>query len=317
MNGVSVLICTHNGKSVIGKSLEYLSNQMVSSTIGWEVLVIDNASSDNTDNYCITFWKSLNHQPCELRVVKEKAKGKINAIYTGVEQSKYSILLLCDDDNLLSPNYVQNGYELISTNNKIGCLGGFGIPIFEKSEPIWFKGYSPHYAVGHQGSHGDISNSRGWVYGAGSFIRKSSLININKDTLYTYTSNSERAEDIEICYRILLNGYLIWYDESLIFQHFISEKKLQLNYLKHILLSGAKLTYKLDGLSFRANANIGWFKYRFQRNWIFRFLFNLLDYHSLLHLKYLPYSFALKLYFIRCIEILNLNFKYDKSFKEN
>ena len=46
--GVSIVICCHNSAKLLPRTLEHLRAQEVDSTIPWEVIVVDNASTDNT-----------------------------------------------------------------------------------------------------------------------------------------------------------------------------------------------------------------------------------------------------------------------------
>ena len=48
MNGVTVAICCYNSSARIAETLRHLSLQRLSENIPWEVLIIDNACTDDT-----------------------------------------------------------------------------------------------------------------------------------------------------------------------------------------------------------------------------------------------------------------------------
>ena len=49
--GISIVICTHNGKNRLELVLEHISRLHIPDNILWEVVVVDNASTDNTSNW--------------------------------------------------------------------------------------------------------------------------------------------------------------------------------------------------------------------------------------------------------------------------
>ena len=70
---ISVIICTYNGASRLPATLEKLAAQSVPAECPWEVLLIDNASTDDTaavaKQIAIDF-------PAPLRVLHEPTPGK-------------------------------------------------------------------------------------------------------------------------------------------------------------------------------------------------------------------------------------------------
>lgn len=232
MIGVSIIICCYNSSSRIKPTLTHLAKQNINENV--EIIFVDNNSTDNTLIIAKEIWQNLNTD-VPIIFLEEKRKGKTFAFNKGLEYSKYDFILICDDDNWLSENYVQKALSIISSNNKIGAIGGLGIPEYEEKPPEWFISQIGGYAVGPQGeSSGNIS-SKGWLYGAGMVLRKSALLELYslgfKNYLTGHVGNTLLSgEDAEICYAMVIIGYEIWYEEELIFKHFTSKERLTWQY---------------------------------------------------------------------------------------
>ena len=51
MKGISVVVCCYNSIARIGETLTYLSNQKVPADVAWEIVLVDNASTDRTADF--------------------------------------------------------------------------------------------------------------------------------------------------------------------------------------------------------------------------------------------------------------------------
>lgn len=56
--GVSIIICCYNAQDRIVRTLEHIQQQRFFIPIPWEVIVIDNASTDNTAEVAENVWKT-------------------------------------------------------------------------------------------------------------------------------------------------------------------------------------------------------------------------------------------------------------------
>ena len=107
-SGVSVLICSYNGASRLSKTLEHLALQKVSADILWEIILIDNASTDNTSQIAEEEWHKYSSKT-NLRILQEPNAGKNNALDTGINNAIYDLILICDDDNWLNEGLCRKG----------------------------------------------------------------------------------------------------------------------------------------------------------------------------------------------------------------
>lgn len=236
--GVSIIICTYNGKHSLAKTLEHLSHQQFQCAV--EIVLVDNASTDGTKAFADQWWGENGNQEIKYHSYKQPIPGKSYAQELGYEKASYEYLLVCDDDNLLSPNYVQTAYEIMESNPAIGALGGWCEAMFEGEKPAWFEGYKKYFAVGRQGTEsGDITHKKGCLYGAGMVLRKSHWLQLNKlgfKPLLTCRKGDSLSSggDTEYCYALRLLGYKIWYDERLHFFHFMLSRRVNLEYVSKV-----------------------------------------------------------------------------------
>ena len=95
--GVSIMICCHNGAARLPETLAHLSRQKVDPGIPWEVLIVDNASTDDTAPRARQLWPES--APAPLRIIPEPQQGKPYACLRGLNEARYEFLGIIDDDN--------------------------------------------------------------------------------------------------------------------------------------------------------------------------------------------------------------------------
>ncbi len=239
MNGISIILCCYNSEKRLPVTLKHIADQKVVDTLNWEVVVVNNNSSDHTVAVAKNTWIALG-SPAPLIVVDEKQPGLSFAREKGISQAKYDILLWCDDDNWLCEAYMETAFSIMQDDQQIGALGGWCEAAFETDKPKWFDTYAKYFAVSKQGrKSGDITEKKGCVYGAGMVIRKShhsDLKGVGYDNLLKgrVGKSLSSGEDTEYCYALRLIGKKIWFDERLFFTHFMTEGRLSLAYVSRM-----------------------------------------------------------------------------------
>src|SRR5690349_3890945 len=121
VKGVSVIICTYNGAERLPQTLKHLAAQQVDKEIRWEIILVDNASTDNTAEVARHCWNGSSRN-VPIQIFSHPIPGKTGAMQLGFTKANYDYLLICDDDNWLAANYVQLVYEIMSTMPEIGAL---------------------------------------------------------------------------------------------------------------------------------------------------------------------------------------------------
>ncbi len=99
---VTILIAARNEETRIEETLRYISNQDYSGKI--KVVIIDNASSDNTSLCAAKAGEKFN---LDLKVIEEASPGKYNALNTGLYNVTTDLIITVDADTLLHKSAVR------------------------------------------------------------------------------------------------------------------------------------------------------------------------------------------------------------------
>jgi GT2 family glycosyltransferase len=127
----SIIVCTYNRAESLRDTLRALRAQ-VASSYAWEVVVVDNNSSDHTR----TVVRDTQHGWGRLRYEFQPAQGLSHARNHGIEVSTGEVLLFTDDDVLPEPDWLNATLSGLERYRADAC-GGFVAPIWEVPPPAW------------------------------------------------------------------------------------------------------------------------------------------------------------------------------------
>jgi len=122
---VSVIICTHNPREdYLRRVFDGLEDQSMAKN-HWELLLIDNASTDLlSEKWNLSWHPSARH-------VREEELGLTPARLRGIGEAQGEILIFVDDDNILAKNYLEQASKIASERPWVGAFGGHIEPEFE------------------------------------------------------------------------------------------------------------------------------------------------------------------------------------------
>lgn len=132
---ITVILCTHNRARTLAKALESIATQALSQSIGWEIVVVDNNSSDKTRQ---VIEDCRSRYPGRIRYVFEPQQGISYARNTGVRNAQGDILAFIDDDETASPGWLQNLTANLYSGEWSGA-GGRILPQWNCPRPQWFS----------------------------------------------------------------------------------------------------------------------------------------------------------------------------------
>ena len=90
---ISVAICTWNRCQLLRDALQHMARLSIPVGVEWELLIVNNNSTDATDEVARSFAGQL-----PVRLLFEAKPGKSNALNTAIRQSKGDYILWTDDD---------------------------------------------------------------------------------------------------------------------------------------------------------------------------------------------------------------------------
>jgi glucosyl-dolichyl phosphate glucuronosyltransferase len=138
---ISVIICTYNRCESLVKTLEGLARMSILPDLMWELIVVDNNSSDHTSETV----KSLINRETSLRLkyVFEPVPGLSQARNRGVRESQGTILAFLDDDVLVSSEWLTEVRSAFQQYDPV-CVGGRVLLCEDRPRPSWWdKAYDP------------------------------------------------------------------------------------------------------------------------------------------------------------------------------
>ena len=258
--GVSVVICCHNSAHLLPETISHLRGQRHAGACNWEVLVVDNASTDDTAAAAAKLWGEM--PGVGFRVVAEPRLGLAHARLRGLESAAYDVISFIDDDNWVCEDWVTRVYGIFLQDSQIGACGGLNEPVFAVPPPVWFPRFQNSYAVGPQSdAGGDITWKEGVLCGAGLTIRKPAWQQLKADGFeFTLLGRQGRkvlcGEDYELCLALRAAGWKIWYEPALTLRHYLPASRLNWRHLRRMVRKYGFVKLRLAALGHRSYGEI-------------------------------------------------------------
>jgi len=174
---LSVIIPTRNNAGLLDRTLTSLEYQQYPGE-QFEIIVIDNGSSDNTPAICKSWASRLRNFNC----VSEPEPGLHRGRNLGMKLAKADILVYTDDDIQAEPSWLQSIAETFK-DPEVGLVTGNNYPDYESTPPAWlidmkqqlpFGWAIPPLSIMDFGTEQRIIDSK-YVWGCNYSIRKDLL----------------------------------------------------------------------------------------------------------------------------------------------
>lgn len=128
----TVVVCSYNRAESLRDTLRALRAQQPEPTRAWEIIVVDNNSTDHTRNVVT---EAQRDWPL-LRYTFEPAQGLSHARNCGIGAARGEVLLFTDDDVLPEPDWLEVTLLGLDTWQADAC-GGYIAPIWAVPPPNW------------------------------------------------------------------------------------------------------------------------------------------------------------------------------------
>jgi glucosyl-dolichyl phosphate glucuronosyltransferase len=127
----TVIIATYNRAAQLDDTLHYLAR--VTTVQPWDVLVVDNSSSDDTPSLVARRARDF---PVPLRYLLEPTQGKYAAMNSGIRASRGEIIAATDDDARVAPDWLDRA-EAGLLERRCGFVGGPVRPLWDGQPTAW------------------------------------------------------------------------------------------------------------------------------------------------------------------------------------
>lgn len=235
--GVSIVVCCYNSAGRLPPTLTHLAAQEVKTDLPWEVIVIDNASTDGTADAARAAWSA--DAPAELRVIHEPEPGLTHARYRGLREARYELISFVDDDNWVCPEWVQGVSDIMLRYPGVGACGSHNEAVFESAPPVWIEDINLSAVARSDAPTAgeDVTFTQGWLYGAGLTVRRTAwqeLIDagFRSQLVDRQGSSLTTGGDVELCLALVLAGWRLRYEPSLRLKHFTPATRLAWPFLR-------------------------------------------------------------------------------------
>jgi glycosyltransferase involved in cell wall biosynthesis len=235
----------------LDRTLAAFSTLAIPADVSWELLVVNNNSTDDTDRV-IDEHKS--HLPIER--VFEARSGKSHAANTAVRRATGDLILWTDDDVVPDPQWLTEYVNAMRAWPMAGYFGGTVDPLFEGPVPRWVARnvkllYEP-FALAQHGTATFPVESR-HIVGANMAIRTDVARQYAFDT--QLGPKGEKAlrnlpgEETELIARLRAAGFSgLWVGGARV-QHVIAEERLSAAYLWYWYSGLGSYTVAREGLA--------------------------------------------------------------------
>ncbi len=217
---ITVILCTYNRCGDLAGALESIAASQVPSSVTWEVLVVDNNSTDKTRNVVEGFCERY---PGRFRYHFEPKQGLSAARNAGIANARSEVLAFTDDDVAVEPTWLQNLTAALHNGEWAGA-GGRTLPAGKFSPPSWLSEDMSAWG-GVVFAHFDIGDSAGQMnrppYGANMAFRKSMFEKHGgfRIDLGPAPGSQIRNDDTELGRRLLAAGERLRYEPSAVVYH--------------------------------------------------------------------------------------------------
>lgn len=135
MTDMSVAICTYNRAPMLADTLASFASQHGRCRAAFELLVVDNNSSDGTANAVAAF--AAAHPLVPTRCVRESRQGLSHARNRAASAAAGDVLVYCDDDVYFDSNLVDAYADAFQADQSLAAAAGRIDPHFEVPRPAW------------------------------------------------------------------------------------------------------------------------------------------------------------------------------------
>ena len=237
MLNLSIAICTYNGEQRLPLVLDRLRSQISTDSGCWEILIVDNNSTDGTADWVRqmqTDWAKDSTLP-KIQYLFERAQGLAFARQCALTKAKGEWVAFLDDDNLPHAEWVAAIEAFIHQHPNVGAFHGQTLGDYEMTPPPNFDRIAPFWAIGGgrkarcYTTDRNATRKRLLPPGAGIVVQRQAWLDhvpTELNLVGRIGASMVCGEDIEAMGYLSRAGFEIWYTPEMRLDHRIEAHRL-------------------------------------------------------------------------------------------
>ena len=213
MINLSIVMSTFNRPDDTLRFLESLEKTVTRPEVRWEVVVVDNNSTDNTPAIVSSYMARAGYP---LQLITERRKGRSAGINAGIQACSGRYLAFTDDDVVVTPEWVQGIVDYFDRHPDAGCIGGM-VKLFNPEDaPITINTSPVHAEV----DRATFTPHNTPILGCNTAVRRSLLDTIGLFDLELGVGTPTRSgEDVDLIYRAISSRCEVHYVPDIVVHH--------------------------------------------------------------------------------------------------
>lgn len=244
---ITVAIVTYNRSHLLRHTLESLAQLDPAPSLPWELLIVNNNSTDNTADLCRSYEGRL-----PIRVVLERKPGVSNARNCALRSAKGDYLVFIDDDVRVYSDWFAAFVAAAQRHPGAAAFGGPIEPDFPSDPDPDYVAAFPALGKGfcgldHERAEGALPDDMA-IWTANTAYRLSAIAGLDFDPRLGSRPDSRRCGEEEAFLRMVrARGAAIVWVPTMKVKHYVDPARMELKYLKSFQVGkGEEYVYQND-----------------------------------------------------------------------
>ncbi|HET6979220.1 MAG TPA: glycosyltransferase [Pyrinomonadaceae bacterium] len=223
---ISLLVCTYNRSQDLRELLETAVKQETNGEFSYEVIVVDNNSTDKTRD---TVKEFIDAGHSNVQYFFEPRQGKSYALNTALEAAKGWAYVITDDDFILPANWLHEIHQAFRDHPEAAVISGKVLPRWQGEAPAWLT--KDHWSAIAMADYGDkpfyAGDDNPICLLAGAFRRDAvQEVGGYRADLGVSPDQIGGVEDLDILQRLWGAGHKALYQPQIAFEHKVGANRL-------------------------------------------------------------------------------------------
>jgi len=245
---ISVVVVTYNRAAMLHRTLETLARQATNGNFSFEILVIDDGSTDDTAAVVAKFAEKARPRP--VRYFYKNNGGEGEARNRGVAEARGSWIAFCDDDQLADPGWLAELYK-VAQEKRVYCVGGAVALLLpeawrRKLGPLTRQFFGEKWLSPHISPHAARNQ-----LGAGNVLVHRSVF----ESAGGFDPTFHQGVDTDFFWRVAAAGFSFGAAPKALVHHVIPNSRLQPAYLRNLATRMGIATHRIQ-LKYEGRAKV-------------------------------------------------------------